>query len=109
MSNASWIAELKRFWQFKVLNKLAQPDTSVTVAEALQEFDNLISIAILSNEHDRPSNFAWYTFCVLFDMAVSRTAPTSQSKLVDSVVQLQKKKISEPTTGETLECDGKEI
>jgi hypothetical protein len=84
---------------FKILHPLAQPDASTTVADVLQEIDNLTATA--STNPEALSLHLWETWWGLLEI-VARTPPTQQSKLVDFMAQLQKKTLTDPATGEQL-------
>ena len=101
INRGAHIARLEATQHFKILNPLAQPDASATVADALQEIDNLTSAATLSNDPGSLSIHLWNTWWALLEI-VARTTPAQQSKLVDFVAQLQKKTLTDPTTNETL-------
>jgi hypothetical protein len=84
---------------FKILNPLAQLDANATVAEVLQEIDNLTATA--SKDPKALSLHLWETWWALLEI-VARTPRTQQSKLVEFMAQLQKKTLTDPTTGEPL-------
>lgn len=84
---------------FKILHPLAQPDANTTLAEVLQEIDNLTEAAIISPK--LLELHLWETWLALLEI-VARTPPAQQYKLVDFMTQLQKKTLIDPTTGQQL-------
>jgi len=92
-------AHLEAYQQFKILNPLAQPDSTATVADVLQEIGNLTATA--SNDPKALSLHLWETWWALLEI-VACTPPAQQSKLVDFMAQLQKKILTDPATGEPL-------
>ena len=92
-------AHLETTQHFKILHPLAQPDANATVADVLQEIDNLTATA--SKDPKALSLHLWETWWALLEI-VARTLPAQQSKLVDFIAQLQKKELTDPTTGEQL-------
>ena len=84
---------------FKILNPLAQSGANVTIADVLQEIDNLTAIA--STDPKALSLHLWETWWALLEI-VARPPPTQQSKLVDFMAQLQKKTLTDLNTGEPL-------
>lgn len=106
-----WMAELKATPEHNILNTLIQPDKSaVTVADALRELDSLTPEVISSSNEFNESlgNHAWHLFNALLEI-VGSIAPPQQSKYVDFLVELQKRKVLDPTTGETLKVDDDEM
>ena len=90
---------------FKILEKLAQPNaTSETVARALQEVDDQTAAIISANPpRDDPRNDplseVWNLWIALMEQLIPLTPPIHQSKLVEFVVELQKKQVIVPATG----------
>jgi len=98
------IDELEATQYFTIPNTLVQPDASTSaVINALQELDTATATLLSANGAD---SLAFNLWTAIFDIIVPRTTPAQQSKLVDFVIQLQKKTVNNPTTGEVLKSDG---
>lgn len=95
--------EVEAMEEFKILTKLVQPDQPFTATEALQEIDTLTSAA-MSSDKSKVGEHTWSTFRAILAIA-GWTAPPQQSKLVEFFVQLQKKKVLDPSTGEAVKID----
>lgn len=100
----SYIAGLEATRHFKILSNLAQQDASATtVADALEEIDNITSATLKSNggRTNPLGDHPWDTWSALLEI-VARTAPAQQSGLVRFVIQLQKKTVVDLNTGKPL-------
>ena len=94
----------------KILEKLIHPEASTqTVTSVSQEFDDLTSTLVIDPESDAFHYHPQNTWKAIFEEIIPRTAPGYQSKLVEFVVQLQKKTVTNPATNQVLDNDGEAL
>ena len=92
---------------FKIVNKLIQPDATVeTVTVALKEIDDLTLTLMAEPESEAYHYHPWNLWKTIFEQILPHTAPIHQSKLVEFVIQLQKKTTLDPITGEPMRSGG---
>lgn len=106
LSNA--VAETGSY--LNIVLKLVQPDTSAaTVTSVLQQIDGLTSTLLSSNDSSLAPDHLSNLWKSIFDEIIPRTAPPDQSKLVDFIVQLQKKKLVHPANGQEVKSNGEAV
>jgi len=88
---------------FTILNKLVQPDaTAESVTIALKELDDLVFTLMADPESEEYWHHASTLWSTLFEQILPHAPPILQSKLVEFVIQLRKKTLFDPKTGEPM-------
>ncbi|GJN73957.1 hypothetical protein PLICBS_008041 [Purpureocillium lilacinum] len=99
-----WIIELEALPQYKLLDNLAKKHNA-SVDDALEEFTALAAAAKTSDVKAPLGVFPWNTWQSLIEIA-KRTVPEKQTKMVEFVIQLEKKRMDDAETGEQMRHEG---